>query len=582
MKPNSHHANLTGRQTKIVTDPYFPRYLTAGPGTGKTEVLICKVAHLVRNMPDNYKAKFAVITYTNKATDEMRNRLNDKLDGKRMDILEVSTIHSFCYKLLRKYGSAIGFSPGFSIKSYENEVAWAASDAVWQANEPLTKQIPIRKLRHIINGALKECYTHGIVPSMDYIKPNKQDDALWTELEAAIMRICIAAHSELELKKRQDDAMTLNDLITMTRELLEDEQIAKRIASEYEYVFIDEFQDTNASQLDIVRLLINVGVKVFLIGDEKQSIYAFRGADIECSRQAKELMASYHSLDDFEINENFRTDQALITEINAVFSRPFIYKNRQLSFLQAPLVKTDELQRAPAANSEPFRIKHGEGISAIVTGLLEESLHGHKIKHEDIYILCRTNGGVRQVRSKLMQNGITCAEAGHVEEDELSEYLENDLDAKLGYTKARKGVNVLTIHKAKGLSLPVVIVPNIDRNLIRKRAETGYLIDRNAKIFALANVTDRITASQKYLKLQKEKTILRLEEELRILYVAMTRAEHVLILACPASKEEIRHAPKDKNKTTWNDLIGENSRDSKLQRLYKDIIGIRFFNGRRK
>jgi len=594
----------TQRQQKIISDSNFPKYLTAGPGTGKTEVLINKIMYLLENAPSSDIPKFAIITYTNKATDELKNRLKERIysahsniHSESINMLEISTIHSFCYTLLKKYASEIGFSPELQIKSYTRELSAVVDSLVSCTKEPLFSRIADYRLRHIIKDTLKECYTHGVIPNEEYIKHNKSDDKLWSEIEAALMCICIKAHDELERIKQQENSLTLNDLISMTLKLLGNTQIAKRVASEYTYLFIDEFQDTNQSQLEIVRILINAGVKVFLIGDEKQSIYAFRGADIECSRQAKELIETYHSLADFEINENFRTDQALLMKINEVFDRPFMYKGRRLSFLQAPLVKTAELQVAEAANDNPFRVTYGEEITDIVDGLIKESLHGEKINYDDIFILCRTNYEVRQISSKLKRNAIPCASAMGVESSDFFDGFEDSADNDKKHpkepceTQAHRGVNILTIHKAKGLSLPIVVIPNMDRNLLSKGSLPDYIIDKSEKVFALGNVTRRLIASQKYLHLLNKKTMSRLEEELRILYVAMTRVEHILIMTTKDNKEELKKLARDKERISWSDWInpldnmsqtGGNSNDSKLQRLYRNITESWIFNGRRK
>jgi len=596
----------TKRQQKIISDPNFPRYLTAGPGTGKTEVLINKIMYLLENEHSGKRSKFAVITYTNKATAEMRSRLNDRIYNENSNIspesinlFEISTIHSFCYTLLRKYASEIGFDSELQIKSYTQELSCIVDALLSRTKEPLFNGIADYRLCHIVKDILKECYTHGIVPAMHFIKHNNADDKLWSEIEAALMRICIDAHNELEQLKQKENSLTLNDLISMTMKLLENENTAKQVASDYTYLFIDEFQDTNRSQLEIVRILIGAGVKVFLIGDEKQSIYAFRGADIECSRQAKMLFSTYHSPDDFEINENFRTDQNLLMKINEVFNRPFMYKGKRLSFPQAPLVKTEELQKTKAANDNPFRITYGEEVTDIIAALTKESLHEKKIQYGDIFMLCRTNYEVRQISGKLRRSGIPCATAPDTEPSGFFDGFEeadNDTphEEYLREIAPQSGVNILTIHKAKGLSLPIVIIPNIDRNLLRKRNLPDYIIDRTEKTFALGNVTRRIIASQKYLHLLNEKTMRRLEEELRILYVAMTRVEHILVMTTRDSKDELKKAARDKERISWNDWInpldnttqtfktGENRDDSKLQRFYQSIVASRIFNGRRK
>jgi len=685
---------LTNRQMSIITDRSFPRYLTAGPGTGKTEVLVSKIIYLLENdsaVSGLKMEQFAVITFTNKAADEMKDRLSARLYDKGLSLsgggFEVSTIHSFCSRLLRKHGSEIGLFPNFRIKSYDKELNKLIESALASAREPLFDGIPKYRLHFIIRDILRECYNHGTVLSMDYLTPNKKgefrptvgigadstaryggsgDDDIWVMLEAPLLRICIDVYNKLEKIKREERALTLNDLITRTAELLGNKHVLKTVAGQYKYLFIDEFQDTNRSQLDIVRIFIGAGAKVFLIGDEKQSIYGFRGADIDCSKEAKELVSSYHSHEGFYINENFRTDQPLLEKINEVFDKSFAYKSERLAFPQVALEKTEELRNLQGANENPFRIVYEADIVDIIEGLTKETLNGAPINYEDIFILCRTNNEAWQISTELRLRGTPHGAAfgrrdfakkeiidtyklfnavlfkneaamkeliftdyyyalkksdknhsfrlfmkeldlvfreeeiqgilehiyqkskiidyyrftknddsvanllklkssaggilsgEHVSALDFFDYLEKMTETVTSteeedyeYSKEKGKVALMTIHKAKGLSLPIVIIPNIDRPLIRKNMASDYVIDRNNKSFALGSILRRYKPSSKYLTLLKEKIVRNLEEELRVLYVALTRAEHILVMTSKKSKVEIEKELKDDEAVNW-------------------------------
>ena len=650
----------TDRQKIIIEDRHFPRYLTAGPGTGKTEVLVNKIIYLTENEPSLKPEEIAVITFTNKAADEMRERLLGRATAglkegfrpaavtgaRKADCLrshgpsgpryggpapsatagpegfEVSTIHSFCSRLLRRYGK----SPYFSIKSYENEMARLIQAALNDAAEPLFQGVSKQRLYHIVQNILRECYNHGILLSDEYLMKNKAEAGVWAVLEEAVLSLCTDVYNKLEEMKKEENALTLNDLITHGAKLLENDNIRGLIAKGYKYLFVDEFQDTNRRQLDIVKMLIEAGVKIFLIGDEKQSIYGFRGADIDCSKEAKEMMerSAVPTEDAFFINENFRSDWPLLMKINEVFDKPFMYKGKRLNFPQAALTKTEELKAAPGASDNPFRYIYETDVSDIVEQLKKETLNGVPVRNEDIFILCRTNMEVWQISMELdlkgggdipweefgkkeiinlyklfnavlfkdeaalkeliftpyasladsvkeldlvfrdktiegifeflyEKTGVRSLEFENIGRDmpalDFFEYLEALTEFK--DNKKEGAVNIMTIHKAKGLSLPVVIIPNTDRHLLVEAMMPDYVIDKGAKAFAIGDVLRRYGPSPRYLELAEKKIIRDLEEEIRVLYVAMTRAEHILIMGSKKSKNALKKEQKDDEIVTW-------------------------------
>ncbi|MCL2566395.1 MAG: ATP-dependent helicase [Defluviitaleaceae bacterium] len=607
----------TKRQQSIITDGHFPRYLTAGPGTGKTEVLINKIVYLLKGGSGLEPEEFAVITFTNKAANEMKERLNRRVRELGIPMTKgagesfhISTIHSFCNKILRRYSGFVGLSPYFEIKSYDKELTALTWEAIDGTKEPLIKAVNNERLYYLVRAMLGECYNHGKVLSMDYLVRETAEDRVWADLERAVLNLCVNIYEKIEEIKKEEQALTLNDLITKTAKLLENENVLKSAAGKYKYLFIDEFQDTNRSQLDIVKLFIKAGVKVFLIGDEKQSIYGFRGADIECSKEVGGLMAADG---DFYINENFRTDWPLLEKINEVFDKKFMYKGKALNFPQVPLTKTEELKALEGACGNPFRVYYEAEPIAVAEGLLKEKIkiRDRFIKPEDIFILCRTNDEVWQLSNelklrgepKLLGNGagkgaITAlykvfsglifgdegalkelrlvfggkgvgeiieyiyekaenlgdveslaklkAECYGMDALDFFEYLEkmlegDEIEPPDSYEPRFEGITVMTIHKAKGLSLPVVIVPNIDRKLIVDFFTPDFIIEREAGVFAIGDIIKRGKVSKRYVDLLERRRIRDLEEEIRILYVAMTRAEHMLVMTGRKSRGAINN-----------------------------------------
>lgn len=656
---------LTELQQAVINDSVYPAYLTASAGTGKTEVLVQKILQILANGAADI-SEIAVITFTNKATDEMEARIHDRLyaewlrsansgDEERQlwlrrlietgAMMNISTIHGFCERLLHQYAMFIGLSPDFNVRTFRQESREIADKIITnRKSDPALRGLPQYRVQRLVLSILEYCENHGYALIDDYLTEAK--DNVWLPLKRVILTICLEVRAAIDKQKREQVAMTLNDLMRRTVELLQNPYVLQLVAKTYKYLLIDEMQDTDVQQFHIAKLLIDAGVNVFLVGDDKQSIYSFRGADIQSSRQAAEVVKEINNgAFNYVLDENFRSDPELIERINAIFNKPFKYDGRQLSFPQLPLKSTVEKSEADCAN--PLRVMSGERISDVVHSIVDhDQIAGRQIEYGDINILCRTNRELAELEAQLRQDGIPVIIVGgkgffaskeivdtykifnailskdesafnelrftdyydatiiqhgangfdsllveldylfrEANIDEILEFLyeksgvlehfrqtgqyqaaanlrklrsmtalmlsgdfmqpldfldyldimietqpEED-EAEIDDPEERRGVVTLsTIHKAKGLSLPVVIIPNIDRPLITENRKPDFLIDHEQKRFALADIMQTGKTDPVYDKLLKHDNIAYLEEEIRVLYVAMTRAKHLLVL----------------------------------------------------
>ena len=233
----------------------------AGAGSGKTRVLTARIAHLVGDMgvpPENILA----ITFTNKAANEMRERLSAIADTRRM---WVSTIHSMCVRILRMYADRRGLTQNFSIYS-EQERSAVIKQAFKECNfeeESLLKSIKW----HISNAKML-----GLSPS-EYAVQHRAE----RNVEEAVK-----VYEKYDAHLKQNNALDFDDLLTEARALLASDRDAREyLAGKFRYIHVDEFQDTNAVQFDIVKMLASVHGNLFVVGDDDQSIYGWRGAQIE-------------------------------------------------------------------------------------------------------------------------------------------------------------------------------------------------------------------------------------------------------------------------------------------------------------
>ncbi|MDD2476696.1 MAG: UvrD-helicase domain-containing protein, partial [Dysgonamonadaceae bacterium] len=352
--------SLTPKQQAIINLNSYPQYLRAGAGTGKTEVLIQKIIHIIRSEPKTSLKDFGIITFTNKATDEMRMRLTDSLYHEWLNVLDkeeqqqlrfnveiasmidLSTIHGFCENLLRNYGLAIGVASNFKIKSFRHKINEVIGEIVNENyDHPLVKNIPQYKINKLMSILLISNSDHGYVidkPSVDKANFNTKENDYWNEVKCFFLDLYLKAYNKIEELKQHENTLTPNDLIKKTVELLSNEHILRKLSNKYKYLFIDEFQDTNKDQFDLVKLLITAGVKVFLVGDDKQSVYAFRGADIQNSRQMSNIISQLQTGDHSpKLDENFRTDASLISIINNIFKHNFTFNEQKIAFPLEPL-----------------------------------------------------------------------------------------------------------------------------------------------------------------------------------------------------------------------------------------------------
>lgn len=719
MNFNSHQSEIitkspTGIQDIIIKDENYPNYLKAGAGTGKTEVLVRKIMHTIATVEDAGLDNFAIITFTNKATDEMRERLSQRLyfewlkhkkvaittgkikteDFMRKQVeisnmLYISTIHGFCEKLLRKYGLNIGIPLNFKISSLRKEINDIINEIVNKYHqEEVLREIPQYKLAKLLNILLVDNFNKGFEfdrDSASEFKFETEDNEYWNNFKQLFVNIYVEIVEKVNDLKYIENLLTTDDLIRKAAELLKNEYVLTKVSEKYKYVFIDEFQDTNKDQFNLVYSLINKGVWVFLVGDEKQSIYAFRGSDIQNSMEMSNLVSeiklrSTGTLPESNMNENYRTDYVLLEKVNKIFEHDFKFNGSRISFPNMKLEKTETLKDVKLSEEKPLRINFESNVTNIINYLIgNEKIRNRNITYGDIAILCRSNydldnlamelkiakipievvGGKGFFKSKeiidtykLFNRIINTSEVyktelyftdyykaiienkanldfnnfltelatvfredtvegiinyiyseTHIEEYYRSkgryqevanlqklkdkardlmtkefmqpiqflEYLnimimsnKEDDDADIAEIEKDSGVvSLYSIHKAKGLAFKVVIIPHFDKKLNRQTINPKIIFNnkRNEiKMIAIGHDYFRDDVSEEdkdYDNLLESKTVELLEEELRILYVALTRPENMLVLLCDNPKEKLMQRKKQKEYASWAKWISE-------------------------
>jgi len=384
-------------------------YIIASAGTGKTESIIKQIEKLIiQNNVDI--SEIALITFTNKATKEMRDRLRQKLYEKwkeglnvrdqldKLNMAKISTIHSFCDDIIREYGLTIGISPNYKINSFNYELN-AMIDGVVERNyhSEICSKIPTYIIKDILKDFYKETKDKGVV----FEPVIYESEGFWDDFRKYFFDLYKQLNNELESLKKEKNVLTHNDLLHYAAQLVQNKDIAEQITEEIKYLFVDECQDINKDQMKIFETLMDY-LSLVIVGDEKQSIYAFRGSDREAFRQLIAKMQKKNS-DKTIVDVNFRSNKELIKIFNKIFNSKFKFKKEKLNF-ENILLKDNG--RKSLENKEVFEVLYNQQIADVVKKLSLNLDNREKSCYNKIAILCRTNKEVNQVISELKNQGI--------------------------------------------------------------------------------------------------------------------------------------------------------------------------------
>ena len=299
---------LNEDQIKPVCDTEGAVLVLAGAGSGKTRVLTSRIAYILREG----KAKLSqilAITFTNTAAGEMKERLSSVIgDG---DSRWICTIHSMCVKILREYGEKAGIKPNFSIYS-ETERANVIKKAFHELDYDDEKLLKSAKY-HIGNAKML-----GLDPDQ-YARKNRGergiDDA---------MRI----YERYDEHLRKNNALDFDDLLLQTLRLLRrDEETRDYLSDKFRYVLVDEFQDTNTVQYEIIKLLSGKHGNLFAVGDDDQSIYGWRGAEIE---NILKFDKDFPQAKIYKLERNYRSTNGILKLANCIIKNNAVRRGKQL------------------------------------------------------------------------------------------------------------------------------------------------------------------------------------------------------------------------------------------------------------
>ncbi len=366
---------LNTEQKKAVLQTDGPVLILAGAGSGKTRVLTHRIAYLIDECGVN-PWNILAITFTNKAAGEMRDRV-DKIVGFGSESIWVATFHSTCVRILRRYADKLGYDNNFTI--YDSDDSKSVLKDICKRFQLETQQLKLRGIQTAISHAKDNC-----VDAHEY--------ALSSADDFRKQRIA-KAYIEYENTLKKNNAMDFDDLLLNTVKLFRDhEEILEQYQERFRYIMVDEYQDTNNVQFEFIRLLADRYKNLCVVGDDDQSIYRFRGANI---RNILDFEKVYPNACVIKLEQNYRSTQSILDAANSVIRNNYGRKDKALwtDEGKGDLVRFKQVTTGP---------EEAEFIARDVIKLKKTG----RADYKDIAILYRTNAQSRLIEERFVHEGI--------------------------------------------------------------------------------------------------------------------------------------------------------------------------------
>ncbi|MCI7059398.1 MAG: DNA helicase PcrA [Megasphaera elsdenii] len=445
---------LNDRQCEAVKHIEGPLLITAGAGSGKTKVLTCRIAHLLELGVAPYR--ILAITFTNKAAKEMKERVTN-LVGAQADSIWLSTFHSFCAKLLRfEVDGFHGYTRNFTI--------YDSSDQLVLVKDCLKK----------LNLDDKQFMPRSVLGTISSAKNVLMDARAFAAKASDFYEQKVAdVYALYQEKLRENNAVDFDDLLFLAVRLLQEkEDVREKYQSRFQYILVDEYQDTNHAQYALTKILAARWRNICVVGDADQSIYAWRGADI---RNIIDFTRDYPDAASIKLEQNYRSTKTILHAANAVIdnneSRP----------------KKTLWTENPAGNKiihYQAQTEHDE--ADYIAGVI---YNRHEISHEpygDMAILFRTNAQSRVLEEKLMRYAIPYTMVGGTKF-----YDRKEIKDVLAYLR-------LLYNPEDSLSLTRIInVPKRNIGATTMEHVSAYAEEQGISLFEALSSTDEIPVTKR-------------------------------------------------------------------------------------
>ncbi|MCC4800797.1 DNA helicase Rep [Enterovibrio norvegicus] len=365
---------LNPAQNDAVHHVSGPCLVLAGAGSGKTRVITNKIAYLVQQC--DYKARHvAAVTFTNKAAREMKERVNQTLSKQESRGLTVSTFHTLGLNIIRREYKTLGLKAGFSLFDDQDQMALLKelTEDELEGDKDLLKQL-LHKISNWKN---------------DMLTPTQAEASAMGEQD----KLFAHCYTLYQKQMKAYNALDFDDLILMPVILLKTNQdVRERWQSKIRYLLVDEYQDTNTSQYQLVKMLVGERARFTVVGDDDQSIYSWRGA------QPKNLLMlnqDFPSLKVIKLEQNYRSTSRILRSANILIANnPHVFEKTLFSALP-----DGEMLKVLKANNEDHEAER-------VVGEIIAHRYMHRSDYKDYAILYRGNHQSRLFEKALMQNRI--------------------------------------------------------------------------------------------------------------------------------------------------------------------------------
>ena len=411
-----------------------PLLILAGAGSGKTRVITNRTAYMIKEKGIN-PFNILAITFTNKAAGEMRERIND-IVGYGAESIWVATFHSTCARILRRYIDRIGYDTSYSI--YDTDDVKSVINDIIKRFEINTKYTSARALINCISSCKNEMITAN-----QFARDNAGDFG---------MNDYVRVYKEYEEVLKKSNALDFDDLLLKTVELFTRcPDVLESYQERFKYIMVDEYQDTNTVQFELVRLLADKYKNICVVGDDDQSIYKFRGANI---RNILDFEKHYPDAKVVRLEQNYRSTQIILDVANAVIKNNSGRKEKSL------WTKKENGERV---HLRQFETAYEE--AEYIASEISKNVANGSVNYRDNAVLYRTNAQSRLLEEKFILFGIPYDVVGGInfysrrEIKDILAYLKtidngkDDLAVKRIINVPRRGIGATSLNRVQQFAI---------------------------------------------------------------------------------------------------------------------------------
>ena len=364
---------LNPEQYEAVMHTEGPLLILAGAGSGKTRVITYRIAHMIDSGISPYN--ILAITFTNKAAEEMRKRVDD-IVGFGADSVWVSTFHSTCARILRRHIDLLGYNTDFTI--YDTDDSKKVVNDLLKKHNLNPKEYPPKAILSVISSNKNE-----MIPPEEFESYAKED----FEKKAAFL------YREYQKVLFDNNALDFDDLLLLTVELFKKNlDVLENYRNRFKYILVDEYQDTNTVQFSFVKMLADKYRNLCVVGDDDQSIYRFRGANI---RNILDFEKNYPDAFVIKLEQNYRSTENILNAANAVIANNVGRKDKTLWSSRGDGSKIHFRQFSSSKEEAMF-----------VANDIYTKVRRRDCLRNDIAILYRTNQQSRELEEVMLRENI--------------------------------------------------------------------------------------------------------------------------------------------------------------------------------